>query len=468
MYLTFVETCGLPAVKGLEGKSLASTLRQPSTAEESKVIYMRLINTVVLAMSLFAAVCFVPVVKADQLAKFASTRTVNRDSLTGKVMVGYQGWFNCDGDGSNLGWTHWARDRRRRPSPGNVTVDLWPDVSEFDPDERYATGFRHANGKVAEVFSSANRKTVLRHFNWMRDYSIDGAFVQRFVNELRRTEHRRNRDSVLDHVRNATKQTGRVYAVMYDLSGLPAGGVKRVIEDWKTLRTEKRVTADKTYLRHDGKPLVAVWGIGFNDRSKPRNYTLAECRDLVIRLRNGGCAVMLGVPTGWRELNRDSVSDSKLHGILKLADIISPWTPGRYANPKDVSRHAAEYWKPDGKWCAARQLDYMPVVFPGFSWHNLKGEKLGAIPRLKGQFFWSQMVAAKRSGARMIYVAMFDEVDEGTAIFKCTDNPPVGKGVSFLSNDGLPSDHYLWLTGQGGRLLRGELPMTERLPGRSK
>jgi len=31
----------------------------------------------------------------------------------------------------------------------------------------------------------------------------------------------------------------------------------------------------------------------------------------------------------------------------------------------------------------------------------------------------------------MIYVAMFDEVNEGTAIFKVTDNPPVGDKVSF-------------------------------------
>jgi hypothetical protein len=53
----------------------------------------------------------------------------------------------------------------------------------------------------------------------------------------------------------------------------------------------------------------------------------------------------------------------------------------------------------------------------------------------------------------MAYVAMFDEVDEGTAIFKCTNDPPVGR---FCTYEGLSSDHYLKLTGLAGRLLRGE------------
>ena len=64
----------------------------------------------------------------------------------------------------------------------------------------------------------------------------------------------------------------------------------------------------------------------------------------------------------------------------------------------------------------------------------------------------------------MIYVAMFDEVDEGTAIFKCTNEPPVGEGVAFLTYEGLPSDFYLRLTGQGGRLLRGEIPASPEVP----
>jgi hypothetical protein len=389
---------------------------------------------------------------------------VDRSTLSGKVMVGYQGWFNCEGDGADLGWTHWWRSQRHAFGPGNVSVDLWPDVSELDEDERFETGFKHADGSTAEVFSSGNRKTVLRHFQWMRDYGIDGAFLQRFANGLRSETVKRHKDNVLSHVRAGAAKSGRSYAVMYDLTGLPAGGCKIVREDWTDLRRQGRVTGDDAYQRHREKPVVAVWGIGFNDRNKPRQYTLAECRELIEFLKADGCAVMLGVPTGWRELERDAVGDSELHDVLKLADVISPWTPGRYRDVEGVARHAGMFWQPDVEWCEDHELDYLPVVFPGFSWHNLTGEQLDSIPRSKGRFLWSQIVAAKRAGCEMLYVAMFDEVDEGTAIFKCTNDPPTGDGVAFLTYEGLPNDYYLRLTGAAGKLLRGELPVSDGIP----
>jgi len=63
----------------------------------------------------------------------------------------------------------------------------------------------------------------------------------------------------------------------------------------------------------------------------------------------------------------------------------------------------------------------------------------------------------------MVYQAMFNEVDEGTAIFKCTNDPPVGAS-RFLACEGLPSDHYLRLAGLATRMLRSRTPMPERLP----
>ena len=67
----------------------------------------------------------------------------------------------------------------------------------------------------------------------------------------------------------------------------------------------------------------------------------------------------------------------------------------------------------------------------------------------------------------MLYIAMFDEVNEGTAIFKVSDNPPVSNVAKFVGMDGKPSDHYLWLTGEAGKMLRKEIPLSIEMPERN-
>lgn len=401
-------------------------------------------------------------VLADTLKPYPgpSVRGVDASTLTGKVMCGYQGWFYAEGDGAERGWVHWTKARGPL-APGNAKIDLWPDVSELGAGERFRTDFSLADGRPAEVFSSFNQATVLRHFQWMRDYGIDGAFVQRFIASLRDPKALRHNNTVLAHCREGANRFGRAYAVMYDLSGLGAGRIQEVIDDWRTLRTQMRVTDDPAYLRHRGQPLVAVWGVGFND---DRKYTTAECRELVEFLKRDGCSVMLGTPTGWRALDRDAVRDPALHEVLKLADVVSPWTVGRYRTPADVARHVKKTMLPDLAWCAEQKLDYLPVVYPGFSWFNMYGKAFNDTPRLQGGFLWAQFAATKRAGATMLYVAMFDEVDEGTAIFKCTNDGPVSAESKFLTYEGLPPDFYLRLTGAGAKMLRGELPVTAPLP----
>ncbi|MCX7007578.1 MAG: glycoside hydrolase family 71/99-like protein [Kiritimatiellaeota bacterium] len=387
---------------------------------------------------------------------------VDASTLTGKVMCGYQGWFNTEGDGAERGLVHWIKHHGPL-APGNAKIDLWPDVSELGADERFATGFKFADGRTAEVFSAFKQATVLRHFQWMRDYGIDGAFVQRFISGLRDPRVLRHNNSVLAHCREGANRNGRTYAVMYDLSGLGANRTAEVMDDWRALRTRMHVCDDPAYLHHRGRPLVALWGVGFNDN---RRYTLADCRQLVEFFKQDGCAVMLGGPPYWLELKHDAVADPALLEIIALAAVVSPWSVGRYHTPAQAAKTAEKTWQPDLAWCAAHKLDFLPVVFPGFSWFNMYGRAFNEAPRLKGAFFWSQFVAAKRAGATMIYVAMFDEVDEGTAIFKCTNEPPLGGESKFLTYEGLPSDHYLWLAGEGARLLRGERPLEDQLPTR--
>ena len=386
---------------------------------------------------------------------------VDPSTLTGKVMTGYQGWFNCPDDGAGLGWTHWGG--RRGFKPGSLTVDLWPDVSEYDEDELYPTAFAHKDGSAARVFSSHNRKTVVRHFKWMADYDIDGAFVQRFSHGLRDTTRRYHKDKVLSSAREGANRYGRTYAVMYDLTSMPDERLMGVFDDWRMLRDRMHITQDPAYLHHKGKPLVTIWGVGFNNQIKKR-AGLEPCRKLIQALKADNCSVMLGLATGWRRQDRDALQHPDLHEVLLLADVLSPWSVGRFRDLPGVQDHTRKYWAPDIAWSRDHKIDYLPVVFPGFSWHNMKGAALGQIPRLKGQFLWSQVAANKKAGTDMLYIAMFDEVDEATAIFKCTNHPPAGNGTNFLTYEGLPSDFYLRLAGAAGKLLRDEIPFTETVP----
>jgi pimeloyl-ACP methyl ester carboxylesterase len=391
-----------------------------------------------------------------------SEKGVDCSTLKGKVLCGYQGWHAAEGDDCGRGWYHWTG--RNGFKPGSTNVDLWPDVSELDPDERYATPFKTADGKAAEVYSAFNARTAIRHFQWMHDYGIDGVFVQRFAGEVFKPLGLRQFNTVLDHCREGANKYGRTYAVMYDLSGISAGQMGKVIEDWKLLTEKMRITKDPAYLHHNGKPVVAVWGFGFNDR---RRYTLKEGLELVAFLKSkegGDTMVLLGVPTYWRTLERDAVKDKTLLELVLKADIVSPWTVGRYNTPEQAANYAKKTMAPDIAWCEQNGKDYLPVVFPGFSRHNQnRRSAVNSIPRQGGKFLWSQFAAAKKAGATMVYQAMFDEVDEGTAIYKCTNNVPVGE-TEFLTFEGLPSDFYLKLVGAATKMIRGDNPLTDEMP----
>ena len=82
------------------------------------------------------------------------------------------------------------------------------------------------------------------------------------------------------------------------------------------------------------------------------------------------------------------------------------------------------------------------------------GRPSSTIPRNHGSFFWKQLAGATGEGAQMIYVAMFDEIDEGTAIFKTAHRVPLGESKFIPLDADIPSDHYLWLTGQAARMLK--------------
>jgi hypothetical protein len=135
--------------------------------------------------------------------------------ITGKVVFGWQGWHNCPGDQKGTSWFHWSRNGA--PTPTNLVVDMYPDLSEFEPDELCPVSGFTIGGKTANLFSARHPKSVDRHFKWMKEYGLDGVLVQRFLTEA--PGKRQGGDVVLKNAMDAARTHNRVFAIEYDLSG---------------------------------------------------------------------------------------------------------------------------------------------------------------------------------------------------------------------------------------------------------
>jgi len=397
---------------------------------------------------------------------------VDTSTLTVKLVTGYQGWFGAPGDSSQRNrWVHWFRSQT--PVAADATFDLWPDLSEYSATELFASSMQYGSGAAAGLYSAYTQRTVERHMKWMAQYGIDAAFLQRFLCESTAGAGREFRDQVTRNVISGAEKHGRAFIVMYDISGAPAGTlVSDLIEDWKHLVDDPsvQVTASDRYLHHDGRPLVAVWGFGFTDRPG----TTADAMEVIDFFHNAAqpryrATLMGGVPTNWRTSTGDS--QPGFGDVYRSFDVVSPWSVGRYNSEAGVVTFNQNYIQPDLVEADAAGKDYLPVVWPGFSWANLKQDPglFNAIPRDGGSFFARQIYEAQVSGCDMLYVAMFDEVDESTAVFKAAatqaELPTTGQFLA-LDQDGydLPSDWYLKLSGAGMKMLAGQIEPTRELP----
>lgn len=388
-----------------------------------------------------------------------------KPSVPGKVFVGYQGWFRCPGDGSpRNAWSHWSKGA---PSAETMSVDLYPDLTGIDPKLLCPVPGMTIHGKQAYLFSSFPYEIVHQHFEWMRSYSIDGAFLQRFVGEI--SNLHKEGDVVLKNVQKAAEATDRTFIIEYDLSGAhPDTVLSQLQDDWKYLAHDLEITQSHSYLKDEKKPIVALWGLGFNDSSHIQDPALAL--QIVQWFQSQGIVVIGGVPAGWATLNRDSFSDPAWNRVYDAIDIVQPWSVGRFGSPE-----AADKWKqnvliPDVERTRKHKQLYMPVIFPGFSWHNLnRTSPENQVPRLGGEFLWRQARNAKSAGAPFVKIAMFDEVNEGTAILKAAprreDAPDQGYWLT-LDADGraLPSDWYLQLASKISSMFNGNLSDRAPLP----
>lgn len=389
---------------------------------------------------------------------------VDATTLDGKVLCGYQGWFNTPGDGTNFGFTHWGQGLDR-PDAGRFTVDMWPDVAEYDPQDLVEIpGVRMPDGSPAKLYSAYRKGPVLLHAKWMRQYGLDGVFLSRFVSRSPYSARSRHNNMVLAHVREGCHLEGRVWAMMLDLTMGRNPSTLAVKNDWRFLCDEVKAREDSRYLHHQGKPVVLLWGLGFKDRY----WTAEQAAELVDFFKHdpryGGVYLIGGVDPRWRTLRGESRTEPAWSQVYLSFDAISPWNCGRYRDDASMDQSRRIVWERDLAELTELDKGYMPTAFPGFSWDNLQRTPPGTslIARHKGEFYWRQFAIFKELGVRTVFVGMFDEVDEGTAIYKVSNEVPVGK--YFVTYEGLPSDWYLRLTGAATLMMQTEAPLVPKIP----
>jgi hypothetical protein len=236
-----------------------------------------------------------------------------------------------------------------------------------------------------------------------------------------------------------------------------------------------KVTSHPNYLHHKGKPVLSVWGMGLSDVAKHPPEDPAVAAQIVDWFKTGAepkyrVTYMGGTPARWRTLKADAAKNPGWTEAYRKMDVVQPWTIGRYRTTPQVDDWRKNELEPDVAELRKNGQTYMPVIFPGFSWFNLNRDApKNAIPRNRGEFLWRQAYHAKAAGATVLKIAMFDEVNESTAMFKVAsrrkDAPDQGFWLT-LDADGhdLPTDWYLRLAGEITRMFHGEIPASATMP----
>jgi hypothetical protein len=393
--------------------------------------------------------------------RLRSRKPVDASTLVGKHLVGYQGWFGTPNDGQNNGWDHWFRGE---PTAENANFDLYPDTREFFDSELFDTALTLKDGRRAGLFSSHNVRTLQRHFDWMADYGIDGVSIGRFINGTKVDHIRQRLDGFLQKLRRAAEASGRVFFIWYDVTDCPGPTfVADMQKDWTYVMEVLRPQESPSYLHHRGKPVMGVWAAGSGTCPRNPSDWSTLTRWLKTQPRNGA-TVWLGSSRDWR-------TDNTWRPVLDTADIVAPWAVTGCVDLATADAYCRDVVEADIAYTKARGQEYVPLIFPGFSWHNLQQRRqpVNGIPRLGGRFYWRQASNVVSAGATNIFTAMFDEVDEGTAILKVAatqrDMPSQGQFLSLdADGDKLPSDWYLRLAGEAGRMVRRETAVQQQIP----
>ena len=403
----------------------------------------------------------VPVLSASSYSEF-----------TGKSVAGYQVWFAAGN--ATSGWVHWSGNTP--PAANKTHVEIYPDVTEYAETDLVQTALANlGNGSLSKLFTSSNKTVIDKHFQWMKEYGIDGAAVQRFIGSIGGAIINSPNSASLK-IKQAAETNGRIFYICYDISssGMESTWADVIKFDWVyNVEQNNQLTSSPAYAKVGNKPVVQVWGPGFTDNHPG---TAAETIALIDFLKSRGCYVIGGTPTYWRTNNRDAkgptqplpANQESFENVYVKYDMISPWMPGRFKDNAGADNQLITMIA-DKAYCDARNIKYLPVIFPGFAWSQWNTGSPNDAPRNAGELMWRQARNIKSLGASSMYFAMFDEYDEGTAIMKAaTDWSMIPTDQYFLttSADGIwcSSDFQLRVAGAAIEMLKGTRPATTTVP----
>ncbi|MFN2396972.1 MAG: CBM35 domain-containing protein, partial [Bacteroidales bacterium] len=260
---------------------------------------------------------------------------------------------------------------------------------------------------------------------------------------------------------------------MYDLSdmAMDTSFIDILRKDWtNTIKSTSglNLLSSPAYAKEmedgESKPVVCIWGVGSKDRPGDQtSWTTA-----INWFKQQGCYVIVGAEKNWRDT-------PNVRAACENANMISPWHVGTFSLTGVTSW--GDKIAADMIHCKNLGIDYMPVLWPGFSWANWKEgyeNRKNHHPRMHGDFMWDQFFTAKKKFdwvgmTATAYVAMFDEYDESTAIAKAAEDAsmiPTNQWFLTLDADGVncSSDFYLRLTGDGAKMLKDQIGIVATHP----
>ena len=363
--------------------------------------------------------------------------TVDTTSLRGKVMCGYQGWFRCPNDAAT--WDGFIGATTRRIGAGP------PELRDVAGHGRILPQWSVIPRPVSPIPEPAQPEAV--HSQQCPELGISSGCA---------TTRRPG-----CNISSWTCPMDRCRPSSLPFAGArpcPGGGAQPVHGHFPMI-----VAA-----RHAGPGFRCPpprTGKGWWTTSRSSKFALLACKSSQPVVKSGASTSgtradaptelapgrllqnsrpVCRLPGRWRRLGLATRSRPrrKWRKILRAVRRFCPWNVGNYV-PKRVRREA----RGDNNWakitkCERLGMLWIPVVLSGLSVvRSLQRLAPGTslIPRRGGRF----LGAIRRivpTGADTVYVAMFDEVDEGTAVFKVTSSPPT-QG-HFVGYDGLPSDWY--------------------------